>query len=423
MTIFYLTILVLSIIILLTKFLKSKRGVTNFFFIFTVLFLVFSIIIYPENSVNTALEAINTWLFIVIPSLFPFFIGAELLISSGIIDFIGIVLEPIMYPIFRVPGKGSFVFAMSVTSGYPVGASLVSELRADNSISKEEAQRLISFSSTSGPLFMIGAVSIGMLKNPAVGTLLSIAHYMGAITVGLLFRYYGSNRLSKKTVIKDNYFKRSLNAMINLKNKRLGSISTIMSRSIESAFSSMFMIGGFIIIYSVIIEILNITGIIPNISIILNTIIPFDLNVEFINSFLSGLLELTNGCKEIASLDITLVWKLCMISFLIGWGGLSVHSQAISFLSKTDINIKLYLLSKALHGIISSVYTYFIYIYLLKDKFSSVTAVNPSQSSVFANAITILKHSTTLGITTVFILLSVSVVLSVLFAIKHNLRK
>lgn len=422
MNILYLILLVLFII-LLTKFLKSKDGIKNFFFIFVILFLVTSIIIYPKNSVDTALEAVNTWIFIIIPSMFPFFIGAELLTHSGLIDLIGTILEPIMYPIFRVPGKGSFVFAMSVTSGYPVGASLVSNIRMNNSISKDEAQRLISFSNTSGPLFMIGAVAIGMLKNPAAGTLLSIAHYISAITVGLLFRFYGSKSYKKNILIKDNYFKRSLTSLVELKNKRLGSISTIMSKSIESAFSSMFMIGGFLIIYSVVIEILNITNIIPSISIALSSIIPFDLDINSINSLLSGLLELTSGCKKVASLNIDLVWKLCMISFLIGWGGLSVHSQAISFLSKTDVNIKLYLFSQVLHGAIASIYTYFIYTYILKDKINSVTVVNSSQVSTFTNAISTFKQSMSLGASAFFLLLLTSLLCLILYSIKYVFKK
>ena len=45
-----------------------------------------------------------------------------------------------------------------------------------------------------------------------------------------------------------------------------------------------------------------------------------------------------------------------MINFLIGWSGFSIHSQALSFISKTDIDNKLYIISKFLHGILSSIF-------------------------------------------------------------------
>ena len=403
--------------------MKLKLGIINFLFIFIILFLVVSIIIFPENSVNAALDAVNIWLFIVIPSFFPFFIGAELIVKSGLVDFIGVVLEPIMYPLFRIPGKGSFVFAMSVASGYPVGASLVSELRTNNSISKDESQRLIALSSTSGPLFMIAAVSVGMLKNPLAGTVLSISHYMAAITVGLIFRYYGSYKDTPKIIHKNNYLKRSLKSFIGLKDRKLSSISTLLSSAIESTFKSLFMIGGFIIIYSVIIEILNISNVIPQISSLLNRSLPVDLHADTVNSIISGMLELTNGCKDIAALSIKLVWKLCIISFLIGWGGLSVHSQAISFMSKTDIRTNIYLLSNIIHGLISSFYTYLLYVYVFKDKLDSVDAYSlPNVSSVTGFSY-LFKHSIKLGFLVLSILVLASIIMSMVLSVKNHLNK
>lgn len=403
--------------------MKSKTGIINFLFIFIILFLVISIIIFPESSVTAALEAVNIWLFVVIPSFFPFFIGAELLVKSGLVDFIGVVLEPIMYPLFRIPGKGSFVFAMSVTSGYPVGASLVSELRADNSIDRDEAQRLIALSSTSGPLFMIAAVAVGMLKNPLAGTVLSISHYLSALTVGLVFRYYGSYKKTSRNIYKQSYVKRSIKSLVSLKDKKLSSISTLLSRAIESTFKSLFMIGGFIIIYSVIIEILNISNIIPYLSALLDSIIPANLNPDISNSILSGMLELTNGCKDIASLSIKLIWKLCIISFLIGWGGLSVHSQAISFMSKTDISTRIYFLSNIFHGLISSFYTYLLYVYVFKDKLDSVNVYNLPQTSSITGFVYIFRHSLKLGLIAISLLILSSIIMAIYLSIKNYLKR
>lgn len=422
MYVFILLVLVLCII-LLSKFLSFKSNFSNLFFISTVLFLVASIIVFPKNSVDAALEGVNIWLFVIIPSFFPFFIGSELLIHSGLLDFVGTVLEPIMYPLFKIPGKGSFVFAMSVTSGYPIGASLVSELRVKNSIKKDEAQRLLALSSTSGPLFMIGAVSIGMLQNATVGTLLSLAHYMGAITVGLIFRYYGSSSkesiaLSKRT--NSSYIKRSFRSLTKLKNRKLTSVSTLMSNAIEKSFKSLFMVGGFIIIYSVIIEILNITNIIPQISNIIDSLLPVNLNTELTNSLVSGLIELTNGCKNISTLNVDIIVKLCLISFLIGWGGISVHSQAMSFMSRTDISTKVYLLSKALHGLVSSFYTYILYIYFFKEKIDIVKVHNLPKTSSLTAFVYAFKTSIKLGLIALCIIMILSIFMSIILNLKNS---
>ena len=53
-----------------------------------------------------------------IPFTFTVFIIAELLISIGVVKFIGVILEPLMRPLFRVPGIGGFVWAMGMASGF-----------------------------------------------------------------------------------------------------------------------------------------------------------------------------------------------------------------------------------------------------------------------------------------------------------------
>src|SRR5690606_12149993 len=54
------------------------------------------------------------------------------------------------------------------------------------------------------------------------------------------------------------------------------------------------------------------------------------------------------------------------------WSGFSIHSQALSFISTTDINGKLYVISKFLHGIFASFYSIILY----KLKYNSI--IKPS---------------------------------------------
>ncbi len=49
-------------------------------------------------------------------------------------------------------------------SGYPVGAKLTTRLRADRLVTPEEGERLIAFTSTSDPIFLIGAVAVGFFR-------------------------------------------------------------------------------------------------------------------------------------------------------------------------------------------------------------------------------------------------------------------
>jgi len=342
---------------------QSMKFNRNYLFLLLLLIVflwfVSNIILYPKESVGAASKGLLTWFNIVVPSLLPFFITSEILIGLGFVDFIGTLLEPLMESVFNVPGKGAFPFTMSITSGYPVGVKLVSKLRKDNSITKIEAQRLVSFCSTSGPLFMIGAVSTGMLNKPSIGPLIVHSHYLGALTVGILFKYYKHEKKSKPKRLKNNYLKNAFNNLLCSRQKSNSSIGILISDSVKESVNSILLIGGFMVFYSVLIEILDITNFFSIVTKIISLIVPFNINTQIIKGILSGMIEITLGCKGISeATGISLLCKIVSISFLIGWSGFSIHSQAINFISHTDINSKLYILSKFLHGLFASIYSY-----------------------------------------------------------------
>src|SRR5690606_22093867 len=85
-------------------------------------------------------------------------------------------------------------------------------------------------------------------------------------------------------------------------------------------------------------------------------------NPQVIEGIFAGVIELTTGCQKISIVNINPIYKIMIINFLIGWGGLSILSQAISFISQTDISSLLFLFSKFLHGIFSCIFTYIIYL-------------------------------------------------------------
>ncbi len=101
-----------------------------------------SLMVFPKQSFEASLRGLTMWWEVVFPSLLPFFILSELLIAFGVVSFLGAMLEPLMRPLFRVPGTGGFVWAMGLASGYPAGAKLTVRLRQENIISKTEAERL-----------------------------------------------------------------------------------------------------------------------------------------------------------------------------------------------------------------------------------------------------------------------------------------
>ncbi len=122
-----------------------------------IAFTVF-MVLNPEPAFGAALRGLRVWWDIVFPALLPFFVGSEILMGLGVVHFMGVLLEPLMRPLFNVPGAGSFVLAMGLASGYPIGAMLTARLRDQDLCTPIEGERLMAFANTADPLFMTGVV-------------------------------------------------------------------------------------------------------------------------------------------------------------------------------------------------------------------------------------------------------------------------
>lgn len=226
-------------------------------------------------------------------------------------------------------------------------------------ISKTEAERLLAFTNNSGPLFIVGAVAVGMFKLPGAGIFLLICHILASLTVGIVFGLFGRRDSSNKNANEPGLiqrFKKELRAKNNLS---LSSMGEVFGDVIKNSVLLLLNIGGFIIFFSVIINLLIEIGFIDHLSGIICTLLsPAGIRKDIIASLASGFFELTTGTNMVSQASgASLISKLTAASMIIGWAGLSVHSQVFSIINKTDISIKPYLFGKLLQGIFASIYT------------------------------------------------------------------
>ena len=295
------------------------------------------------------------WANSVVPSLLPFFIATELLGYTNIIPMFGKLLNKFMRPLFNVPGEGAFPFIMGIISGYPVGAKIVSDFKKQGLCTNIEAERLIAFTNNSGPLFIVGTVGIGLFKDTKTGILLLITHILACITVGILFRWWKSGRNKRSTSFIETSNK--LPSRISLSN-----LGEVLASSIMNSISTIFLIGGFVVLFSVVISILNNIGIL---NLFVNLISPlsnvFGISDKYLKGIITGLIELTNGVCDIALIaNKNISSNIIICAFLLGFGGISVALQVLSITSKNNISIKPYLLGKFLQGCFAALYTYLI---------------------------------------------------------------
>jgi len=338
---------------------------------FTI-FLTVSLIQFPDQSLEAAIRGLGMWWEVVFPSLLPFFITAELLLAFGVVKFLGVLFEPIMRPLFKVPGAGSFGWMMGMASGYPTGAKITARLREEKQLTKIEAERLVSFTNNSSPLFIFGAISAGFFHDLKLGALLAICHYTSNALVGICMRFYGSDKQKgiKKKVTKKISFIRAFKEMHHTRMKDNKPLGEILGDAVLNSIKTLVMVGGFIILFSVLIKLLYLVGITPAIALIGEYILKiFGLPIEMALPFISGLFEITIGANMISQLSTdSLLQQAVLISFILGFNGLSIHAQVASILSKTDIRYFPYFIARILHGGIAVILTILLYRPLYLDR-------------------------------------------------------
>ena len=133
-----------------------------------------------------------------------------------------------------------------------------------------------------------------------------------------------------------------------------------MAESITSSIKTILLIGGFIILFSSIISIINSSGLINIITPLLTPIFnALNIDVSFIQGIFTGILEVTNGLNLVSSIHIKKQSiNILITSFLLGFGGISVMLQVLSIVSKTDLSCKPYIIGKVLQAFLATFYTY-----------------------------------------------------------------
>lgn len=319
-------------------------------------------IIQPRTAYEGAVMGLKTWWNIVFPSLLPFFIASELLMSFGVVHFMGELLDPVMRPLFNVPGAGSFVMAVGFTSGYPIGSMVTARLRTDGMCTRVEAERLMSFTNNSSPLFMLVAVSVGMFNNPGLGVLIAGAHYLSNITLGIILRFYARSdgrRIPASPSFQKNPAARAFHKMLQVQRLENRPPGKIIGDAVSKSVTNLLNIGGFIILFAVIIKLLGTAGIIGTIAGILGYILlPLGFSPDILPALGSGLFEMTIGSKLASEAAAPLVQQVVAVGMILAWSGISVHAQAASMISDTDIRMTPFVLSRLCHTCIAGLYTY-----------------------------------------------------------------
>lgn len=265
-----------------------------------------------KTALEGARDGIELCIRTVIPSLFPFFVLSNLLQRS--LD--GVRLFP-LYPIGRLcglPDDSLYLLVAAFLGGYPVGARCVADTYRTGSISKAEAERLLGFCSNVGPAFLFGMISALFPSLWMVWVLWFIHIFSALITAALIpAATYQAAHPARQAVLPE---------------------SSVMSGSLHV----MATVCGWVVLFRILIAYLSRWFL---------WLLPLPAQVLII-----GLLELTNGCCQLAAIgNIHLRFVMCAV--FISLGGLCVTMQTMAL---TDgLSLRTYLLGKLSQALFSLV--------------------------------------------------------------------
>lgn len=377
---------------------QDKNTLVKILLTTLIIFFIANIIISPAKYIKEGLNGISAWAFNVLPSVLPFMFFTKALSSLGQMEKLTRPFQGVTKTLFNTPPISLYTFLMAILSGYPVGSKMIADLYLQGKINKEEAFRMSAFCSTSGPMFIVGAVGASMFKSASIGYILFLSHILSAFLNGLIYRKIGTKNLensknvrnhlkkgkksekkrkkvtflsiwnknflksgnSKKKEKEQTAHKSEQNAALkseNIEENSLQKSSDIalkvelknaekkkennnadLSEIVLSSTLAIMSVGCIITIFFIIIECLS-----PI----------FSLFPENISAFLEGVVEITKGCLSLSELANV---KLAMVlaSFVVSFGGTSTLLQSLTMLQQVKMPVKLFALQKFTHALLSA---------------------------------------------------------------------
>ena len=218
-----------------------------------------------------------------------------------------------------------------------MGAKLISCMYESKQINYNQAKKMLSFCSVSGPMFMVGTVGVAIFNNYKVGLIILISNIVASLINGLIYR-------GKKENIENNLiYSPQQNTLADI---------------VYDSLISILMVGAYIVLSFVVIDVIKEFKIFQLLTYLCENV--FNCNLGIVEAVLTGVLEITRGSIEIHSTNINLLTKTVLTSGIIAFGGISVFLQSLGFLKNLRIKPKTLLLQKFTQCLICLVVSFVI---------------------------------------------------------------
>lgn len=302
----------------------AKLGLT---LLFTA--AVAALLLLAKPIAESVRGGIDICLKVLVPSLFAFMVLADFSVKTGMLD---LLLRPFGWlcgKLFRIDRSLGPVVLMSLIGGYPVGAKLLTDFVLEGRMAKRDAERMLCFCVNSGPAFVIGSVAVPLFGDTKLGFLIFASHLTAFFAVGIL------SGLGKPS------FSLPLE-------REAPPYSTALVNSVASATRAMVNICSFVLVFSALIGLLRLTGVLGALGSFLGSFLPRPV----VDALLIGVLEVTNGTNACAGISGT--GALLAATALTAFGGLCVQMQVTAIVSRAKLSMKPFYKFRLLYTAVST---------------------------------------------------------------------
>lgn len=311
------------------KYAVSPAGLTG-----AALSLVMVMMLcFPKLSLDGARNGLMLWYQTVLPTLLPFMVCTNLIISMNAIKFLTAPAALVLKKLFHLSDSGCFILLCGMLCGYPMGAKCCSDFLDQQCLSPAEARSLYAVSSLPSPMFLAGymmakaAQAAGNTQLPELWKM-AAAIYLPVLPMFFLaagiYHFYGAGKsdTSLGHSVKEQHLQTDSKLPLLPLDEALASSTAVMVK-----------IGGYLMLFSILARFIRLLS------------LPVSLRC-----FLICATEMTTGMEETAR------WAPGFLGILYilaagAFGGFSGIFQVKSVTKNAGLSIWHYVLWKAVHSL------------------------------------------------------------------------
>ena len=294
-----------------------------------ILILFFSMLSFPQTVFTGASYGLVLWFRHVLPTLLPYMILINVLICTPALHWICRITSTFLCPLFGTSYYGTFAVLTGFLCGYPMGAKTTSDLLNVNKISRSEASYLLSFCNNTSPAFILSYVVAQNMKERNLCIPFFLILTFTPLMLSFIFRLF--YRLPESSCSFSQVTPGSFS------NPSESISDSFLDRCILNAFESVTKVGGYMMMFSVLIQLLA--------SVLPNTI--FSL-------LLYSSLEISTGIRLLFSSALYTTEKIILCAFLTSFGGWCCIAQTYSMISSSQLPILPYITAKLVTALVTS---------------------------------------------------------------------